>query len=1556
MDCQPSTICLRTAGPFRAALWVPVAWATVSLGLTLSSAFSTEGAAAEVDASREAPWGAASLVRWESLRNGPQCVRGPLPQWDAKHQTHVLTLAPGDAVLFRLPTGSQVRVKAHDGAAQPHEFTATVSNGSGMHKTVPRIDGHGDGEWMFASNEPQHSLCRITLDGAAPCSRRVEIYVSSRDPLRTAEGYATLLPLEGTAIRVTEGTRTRRFWEIAPGEPAGYSVTGPARLRIQSRFVYDIYDRTSRQEYSLYTRCAGELLRVHEGHTTAATRSRLRCSDRPRALGQLETHFLNVGPGTHQLTCDPSARVLLRIEAEDAGAFAADRLNHRITRRDSVDGDFPERSLWDIADGTCAPDVAAPWDSIGLAQQLSMRIARDNRYAQGGLRAAMAIQAVAARNRQEATLQTFARRLLATSTYYRSLIPSDPVTQQRILPAAFLLPRIREPDEDPLEIAMTASWAADLGRQLGQGEFVRAMGNREQPLEYVLPPREGATLLRLAVDRESLSEATRIWLQLGDELQPVDVSPCPELEPNAFVATNATAAWSWRLLNGGAADLPHEAWAEDDAPRPLINAAYAELYVPSHVRTVRLWRESPHGVPPYVAVQVRVHRRFQLNERQYVDALRRACPSPSELWACLLQGAPPPSEGEAAIATERLRNHWEPLRQALEASRAALEATVQPRQRRPRYSGDAEALARSATEAFQRGDWVTAVEAWSPLEPHVDLPNHAEGMLQRAEALRQLDEGGLAETELRGWALHGSTPPLRHRAAERLLEWYEQEGDWEQQERLLAYLVLEHPRPDRLAHLCRVWAHQGKWDRVLSVGLTLDDADRPHAALRPAAFHEGWWRTFDDTQRADHDLVVVDAWRRRRDKAWGQTTTDTSFAVPSRDEPALPPSDSVITRQWAEHSGWVAGYGQAVSLSMPSRDWHPRHYVAGPGKPLQLQVPGPIALKLEVRPLHPPPTGTTRGEDAPVETLRDDVLTMTHNGRRGRRVLIRNNRQNPHWKVVGHAELGVGNAISTEIHLGAGWHTLAFEPADGVCACRVESRMVSEPPVAMRGWLKKGQEEVPQTPGTQAWRHGRVLRSRRTRVVDPLCASTTYPLMGIPTGSLTAWQTHWERRPQNGHIALPPELPEWLVDAHLAAETTGSHFIADVLRANALSSAPATSSLAREWCRQLLSHGSWEPLEDIGGSAGIHVRALDGWEPESPAMRVRRALMARTDFATTALSASRQFEMRIDLPVETGYEFALWTPAVGCTPTEPVRIQWQVDGGPLREQTVGAEPLRIPLKWRPGRHTLRLWQADPPQRHYTLLRVGRESDWAEYRPDAESRAQRTYHVARASEPVRFRVEGPHGFESTSGAPKAPGRGIPPFAKPDGMKSNCRWLPTHRKPFIEYTPFGMRTAPSARYDRPERSPNFPCCKPGAGDRMRSEETVSSARSFRRSSRIRVTSRAGTPMHSTDTTRPGRWRSTGCAAEPSTKGPPVSPSRTNSLRPVWDIIATIHGCIGTPHMSEVFELANAAVPRTRGKAAIAGRSRAIVFLSHRDRRRPSPGSHGSPPPGECLPATP
>lgn len=1321
-------------------------------------------------------------LRWDNVEpDKPYWIKGIKPRWYQKHGFHAVHLEPGESLTLQIPAGESLRLHGLDAPPLFQGLQVWLSNGSGLYRQqVLRVGtDNKDALLTVDANAPQ--LARVVLPVDAPQAIDVALFVSRREPLPTIAPYRRLLSLPGTSRSLRRATEAagQAYWSLnaaSSSATTAITVTGPARLALRNRLQFPANESALAQMWRIEVQLDDNPWTTLEFDTAAENAQPLLLDGREVLLSREKEAYLEIPDGDHQLRLRTDAPVLLRLLQLDEPDYLLPDLNGPMHAASDVRNELAEEappvnenlrlSEWNqsYADATA---IVASKDAEPMAVfNAATRLYRDNHQRDSSLLAATGSRQNTALRREMPALQVEANEKAQLHTAYRDLLPLDTPWGAGMRFARYLIPSLNPTGAQDRGIVIASQHENRLLQTLGSGYFLPVPPSASA-LGYSLPDRFAPSSLQLAVHGgEHIQD--KLYVQFDEQpAMELQLSNFPELKAKYYAPSSAEAALAMLAEREGTFGL---------TPAPLIPAGVLEIPLPQAVSQVRLWREvADDSAPAWVAVKLRVAKPYALTERAYLEASRHLADETMTAFLTALKAAPP---SDAVADLQALDNHWQPLIRLLRAQAKLFSVSVNPLAVPSVVGQPAQQKLTQALQLEARGQWLPAFEAWSAVASSPDAHESSQALTGQIRALRQMGEDFLAEQMLKQAMLNGQDEATRRAARQMLVDIYRQAEDHESLQLCYAAALQRDPDSDPVelvSGLVETLLNNGEAELALDIGLLLPQAQRPLELLLRAAYANEWWQVFEDTIQQLPDTARQHFWRGQRAlrqgnnaqavAAWQLADAEgRAFAQHMQRAQTLfsqfvQGTNDMAWGQWlAEHPGprlwqdatpWIQDFAGTESLYAIDRDSYFSVYRSEPDRPLRLRLAGPMKLRIEARPLH------SVGKIGLVEGW-----LRIQTGAQQWQTPITQNAPASGLVMTGRPEISPGRRVVQEVQLGTGWHDVSVD-GDGL-------------PLLLRVQIEQPELRLPYVP---LWAADMARKS-----TSPTVSATDAPfyrswLGGCPDCSLlldtqSGAKTRYLRLGRNllteniSHlsddqpkkVAAAPmsepvsQLPGWPDDRSAAAlrqhvtrllwiaEHQPEHAMAARAQAEALRTAYPQVAGFSALVDRMSRNSRWTVIERVHSSAGLRSREILGWEPEAPALRVRRALLPPLSVNERLLSGKNRLVLAINNPQPAHITLNLGSVDVAGLPPQPLTAVLQIDAQPPQrmhltiDRPQQTQKLRIPS----GRHSLRLWLEAPYANQFLrlqLIEVGR--------PQFAESVERFYHVATHREPVRLTVFGPN---------------------------------------------------------------------------------------------------------------------------------------------------------------------------------------------------------------------
>ncbi|MDH5480121.1 MAG: hypothetical protein OEX11_05110 [Nitrosomonas sp.] len=1192
------------------------------------------------------------------------------------------------------------------------------------------------------------------------------MFISRLESVGEIAPYRNVIPLTRSTVQLRRSDHAagQTYWEWLPENDISIKVTGPARYALEHRFVYPETESKITQTYRIHVSLDDEYYQTMAFETAVDSVAPIYVNWRKQVIGRLETGYIDIPAGEHLLKLDSTARLYGRLLLHAQSDYLLPSLNQPAIAAVDVTKQMrntPKESSW-LLDQTQIEQVvtalaASPSEQAHLAQHVS----RDNRYRDGGMQASMLMQNQASKLMQDAEVQNIANRTRQSHTFYRDILPVNKIREDPQSFNWFITRRLHKLGGQGRQPIGNKQHEQDLLRQLGSGFFIdlpdysTQLETRNQktllalPCDtvncYNLPVRSEPGLLRVVTDLDASMQGATFMIQFEDN-PPVSMY----IDAQTILADEEYISNS---VEAGLRSLQKKNFVlQDVSASSMIQVGEFEFVVPTAVRQVRLWRSDHKLGKVKVALQYRASKRFILSETEYLEMVRRLT-EPDTAYDQFLR-----AHNQTSTVTpheNELNNHWLPLLRFLRSEHQAytngVTASIQPVNVTPLSQTKLEQLRMQALMMQNQQQWLVALELWTQILHGSDglQAIQRQAKLGRIEALQHLGAHFFMEQQLRGLLFHSKDHLLQDAVFKKLVDYYRGIEDIERLQQLLAAVTYTNPTTEYLSHLSQVLLENGRYDMALMVGLIVPLAEQPVNSVLHAAFRLGWWQVYESLLAQITDEQTKHFWRAQRSieqgnhsvaleqfglagefgAAWFDTLKEglsIRQQIISRD---FEPEELSLRWQrwqtqypgpfnWHEAKHLISDYAGAVSIYNQARDTYFHTFKSDSYKVVKLRFAGPIKLRIEARPIH------TGEATIPVSGMEGWLHVRGQDGLRI--VPITQNLPVSRLSVVGDESLGVGSRVSDIFSFGPGLHEIEVSAPD----LPVLVRVFEERPEFDLGVLPRLNVEVMEnyfgpfemTPAMDA-------------LVDYEAEPNTLlwsEAMLLAQGKIEAAIKLYSGQGKQS-VARKMTLLLWL------AEQVPERYSEILALGEALAFAHTDDPYVMQLLRRLSRNSEWLPISNIQTSAGLRFIEVNNWQPENPAMRIRKTLLSPLRKSEQIISGTNHLVVGMNNLQTAEFEVTLLQEDVQYLVSAPMIVFYQIDNSePVFIQLTPQEPQQIiKISIPEGEHTLRFGIDAPVTNQF--LRVHLKERGGEVLVRSLERA---YHVATQQRPIEIGMAGP----------------------------------------------------------------------------------------------------------------------------------------------------------------------------------------------------------------------
>lgn len=1247
---------------------------------------------AAIDGVELARSSAGMVLRWENIKGAPYWISGPAPLASPHRGWHVVELKGNQSVAIHVPARAMLRVIAEQDA--PLEAPVfSVSDGSGLaleHKPIPGADGR---TWLVKTDAAHSAVIHLHRASLSDAPQRVALFLGYMEEPADAVAYRHELPLDGARVNVRQADEAlaRTYVRMQADEEFSIAVHGPDRLVLEYRL--DASQAPATATLTMNAMLGDQPARLIHQITAAETAMPLSINGKWHPASKLERVALDIPPGDHQLRLRSSHGVLLRAAVEGKPDFLLPEFN------------VPE--AWRNAGSNTV---------LEELEQKSIAAGVSNRWRDIGALASQRLQREAFRLAGQSGLQNAADELHDALTQYHDLLPAEPNNVQarsvamQLFQSSKGMPRHHVAGPD----SAFAPTPLALFHHIGDTAIRFALPKVPYPirLRALVPSDAAAVRIEVKYDNGSATTLTSGMPALSeDSLRPGTTT----------LATVQKDAWPPTL--GGHADRA-------GAVAIQTQVSSMEWQIPPNVKSVTL-RTVGDSVP--VALQWAGSAEYFLDDQFLAQlAQHRTIGNSSE---SLMQAAS------------------QPLQRMLEAAYAQFTANVTPPAKIGSKADNAKAR-QAAQAAKHESEPARAVELWQQAMQTSDASQQAQALRGMTKALFQAGERFTAERLLRSHWI-SNNPTLARAAEEELDALYAREDDRDMQTLFAAARVAKDN--SSYARLSKALVADGNDAMALLAGLVSQERDLP--ALLQSALRSRKWKTLDALV-AQCDAPQERAfWEAQRALSLGQLDQAERKLIESGAENwsnALAegrsisgklhgnaPDRSAAVQSWlqwqAKHPGerlWqdrpdtLVRHGGGVSMRSIALNLRSAWWRASAQKPLVTRVVGPARIRVEARPLHESADSLSSGW---LRVKTSDQLWLQP---------FYQNQPAPGLEFDTQKALP-GMSVVREINLPAGLHELSIDAG----AVPVVARLQVERPAL----------QLPVLPAPVAVHFESHVNQIGRLQAAPTCGFDS-GCQVVADGSLNAYRVTYEPvqwiglpKPDSERDPIAGRLADNDIDGALKSATDPAERMRLLLwmaetrpseRARAMSLGAALAKehpeleVQTQW-NQLAESSSWTALSLVDRSAGLRrVEVLHG-TPESPAARIRAAMLPPLREGEVRIGAGTRATLRSDAASPGSLIVELTADDMPGNVPLPLHVTIERNGSPLRTVQLKKtnETVKIQVSIPAGDQQISVVLPQAYSNQFLRVRFT-----GTHQP--EPQVTRDWHIATSAQPVQASLSGP----------------------------------------------------------------------------------------------------------------------------------------------------------------------------------------------------------------------
>jgi len=916
-------------------------------------------------------------------------------------------------------------------------------------------------------------------------------------------------------------------------------------------------------------------------------------------------------------------------------------------------------------------------------------------------------------------------------------------------------------------------------QQISEQSFYELKNN---PLEYGFSATGYPSELQLLFYNEHKSQKqitapAKIWIQIDEQpAQQIKLRYLPETEKIIHQPVTRHVLQKQACCTSLLGKLAVKKGSAD-----LVRVASLQLPLSVAARHFKIWQQEDQP-PLWVALQQRRGAIYHLSETQYRDQLHTGngferfkqalhaytasnvkTPQKDINVAVDLQAEP-----HAQSQTELWGSHWRPLIKQMHGAYQTRLKNIKlfkPGDRQSLSKEEVNAIQNRGLKAQQSQQWVLALQHWSRLWMNESAEVQKIALQHIINDLQQTGQHSLARQLQLSIVFSTLATDFVESQLQQLLNDYQQLGNADAQVALLFAVFVHRPDLKYLQQLALTLVAQGRWQQGLELLLLLPESQQQLPTVQQSillsALQTGWLNVFDEqllkaklsttknnkwlglkaliSQRDTLALKYLKAANPETDeqvKLWLsvlQRSQQLQSQLLSNDrnerEAALKKWQKLqlkintdLSSVWRTETASVISHAGQVAVKNLSTDVSLMHYLSRSenqqATPFELQIAGPVKLRLDIRPLHK----IAQQPSGKVEAM--NSAFQIRSGDQQLNILINHNLPSENWRVKNafilekksSQKIIPGQRLTHELNLGAGLHRLSIVAKEDLLI-RLH-KQYNPLPVSVLPQISAQNMALilHNTPPAAAKDRGLTLSDEMIKAwssKDKWLDKTT-PLQSLQSLALQL------QKPST----KPPTKPAELIAA------------AEKLYADNHYAQPLTATLSR-----LRQYTRWDVLNSVEQSDGFWVQRYNSWRADSPQSRIFQALMPALESlhgkADEILRTASTQVVSVFNPQSSQLQMQLWAISPLFISTQSVGISYQVDNNDVQYRSVSAAGESISLALSSGRHNIKISVLRAPLQH----RLGLSLKEANGQRVSLQKSRR-YQLASPQQPLVYNLQGP----------------------------------------------------------------------------------------------------------------------------------------------------------------------------------------------------------------------
>ena len=254
------------------------------------------------------------------------------------------------------------------------------------------------------------------------------------------------------------------------------------------------------------------------------------------------------------------------------------------------------------------------------------------------------------------------------------------------------------------------------------------------------------------------------------------------------------------------------------------------------------------------------------------------------------------------------------------------------------------------------------------------------------------------------------------------------------------------------------------------------------------------------------------------------------------------------------------------------------------------------------------------------------------------------------------------------------------------------------------------------------------------------------------------------------------------------------------------------SSDVQKLRKRLMAGTRWARVALVRSSAGLRTQSIQGWTPETPALRIRKSLLPPDEDYDIVLNGKRRFVARFTAAKNARLNVVARLHHPDGAAPAPAVVTLQIDNGDLEAKTLIPNEngiVEFTQDIFPGEHVFKIGLTETVANQFVCVNADvtptdLSSNGVGKTDAIHYEFNRTFHVATRKEPLTLRLPGPNIVRIDEHSPHGPLTRYVVLKEP---KNEFEVVPTSDADEVLFRVFKLTNDPFYKQNEPVAAPNF-----------------------------------------------------------------------------------------------------------------------------------------------------